>query len=359
MAFGLSLAASVVVVFMVQTPPWRWGLAVCDAMGLNLVLGLVVGGLGLAGAALVFGAAKTLVRAAAALAAGGMAVVAYLAPDTNCLRGPMAEIDPRLYPIWLGHIEELMPWPQLAGRFLDHLVIDVLTATLGLGAWAWGVSREGRRTDFAWLLAGALLLLATAMDAAAGRMESYLLWFAVPVIAVAVADLSRARLNNALVPTLALVIAVSPASMDVVARVLAPNQNATAAAADKANHCYDTAAYARLASLPAGLVLSETDLGPFVLAHTADLVLNAPYHRMSWGILAADDALLGRADTARAKVQALRAAYIVACPANRRLFNHATAPAKSLLLGLDRDAAPPWLERLSAPGEALRIYRVN
>jgi hypothetical protein len=358
-AFGLSLAASAALVFTVQTPPWRWGLAVCDAMGLNLVLGLVVGGLGLAGAALACGSAKAPVRAAAAGTAGALALIAYLALDPNCLRGPMAEIDPRLFPIWLNHVQELMPWPQLIDASREHFVLDVLTAMLGLATWVWMLRRPARRTDFAWLLSGALLLLATAMDAMAGRMESYLLWFAVPVVAAALTALSEARLNRALVPTVALALAVSPAPMDAAADALFTNKTANAAADVQPDHCFDTAAYARLAGLPPGLALSETDLGPFILAHTADSVLTAPYHRMSWGILAAHDALSAEPAAARGKVHALHVAYVVACPAHSGWFSHVSKPPLSLLRGLDRDASPAWLEPLSAPGAALRVYRVR
>ncbi len=122
-AFGLSLAAVSGAVFLIQTPPWRWGLAVCDAMGANLVLGLVLGGLGLAGAAIACGSASRPVRGAAVAGAGAAALAAYLALDPHCLRGPMAEIDPRLYPLWLGHVQELMAWPQLFAHYPDHVAV--------------------------------------------------------------------------------------------------------------------------------------------------------------------------------------------------------------------------------------------
>ena len=50
---------------------------------------------------------------------------------------------------------------------------------------------------------------------------------------------------------------------------------------------------------------------------------------MSWGILAAQDALTADPDAARAKVRALNVAVIVACPAHADLFNHVNAPARS------------------------------
>ena len=358
-AFGLSLAAFSGAVFLIQTPPSRWGLAVCDAMGANLALGLMVGGLGLAGAAFASRAAGRSTRVSAAAAAGIVSLAAYMGLDPHCVRGPMAEIDPRLYPIWLGHVQELMAWPELFRHYPDHVVLAAANAALGLAALAHGLNDPARRTDFSWLLSGVLFVLAALMAALAARMESYLLWLAVPLLAAALTQLSRKRMHSALVPTMALALAVSAAPIDVMAQALFARQLSAAGAVNRADHCYDAEAYGRLAALPPGLVLSEIDLGPHILARTPHSILSAPYHRMSWGILAAQDALSAAPEAALAKARALHVVYVVACPAHADLFNHVSAPVGSLLRRLDWDAAPDGLESLSARGEALHIYRVR
>jgi hypothetical protein len=190
-------------------------------------------------------------------------------------------------------------------------------------------------------------------------MESYLLWLVAPVLAAALAELARLKFNNALVPTLALALLASTAPINVLAQAVFARRDAAAAAVNQADHCYDASAYRRLAALPRGLVLSEIDLGPFILARTPHAILNAPYHRMSWGILGAQDALTADPEAARAKVRALKVSIVAACPAHADLFNHVNAPKGSLLRRLDRDAAPTWLEPLSGPGEPLRLYRVR
>ena len=51
------------------------------------------------------------------------------------------------------------------------------------------------------------------------------------------------------------------------------------------DHCFQNFPYRALAKAgPPGLVLDEIDLGPVILANSADSVLAAPYHRMSWGM---------------------------------------------------------------------------
>src|SRR5215472_5219683 len=47
-AYGLALAGSTAALFLLQTPPPRWALSFCDAIGLNLVLALGIAGVGLA-----------------------------------------------------------------------------------------------------------------------------------------------------------------------------------------------------------------------------------------------------------------------------------------------------------------------
>ena len=69
-AYGLTLAAASLGFFALQTPPDRWGLSVCDALGANLVGAILVAGLGLAAFA-TWGARFGLMARLAQLAAIG------------------------------------------------------------------------------------------------------------------------------------------------------------------------------------------------------------------------------------------------------------------------------------------------
>ena len=52
-----------------------------------------------------------------------------------------------------------------------------------------------------------------------------------------------------------------------------------------------------------------------ILAQTQHSVVAAPYHRLSWGILAANSALSASPGKDEQAVRALKAQYIVTCPA--------------------------------------------
>ena len=108
------------------------------------------------------------------------------------------------------------------------------------------------------------------------------------------------------------------------------------------------------ARLPAGLVLAELDLGPFILAETQDTVLAAPYHRMAWGIWAAHEAQDAAPEAAEAKVRALNVTYMVECAGNPLRVG-----PNSFEASLRAGKVPGWLETLSPSGQTLQIYRVR
>jgi hypothetical protein len=109
-----------------------------------------------------------------------------------------------------------------------------------------------------------------------------------------------------------------------------------------------------LAALKPGLVLADIYMGPFILAHTPHAALTAPYHRMTWGILAAHDALTTPIPLAEEKFRTLKIDYLVECPTSK------VPPARqSIEADLARGPVPGWLEKLSTKDDALQIYRVR
>jgi hypothetical protein len=96
-----------------------------------------------------------------------------------------------------------------------------------------------------------------------------------------------------------------------------------------------------------------------VLAAGGHAVMAAPYHRMTYGILATYQALGAAPGNDEAAVRAMGASYVLDCPSQAAQLDHASLPPQSLQRRLDRGEAPGWLEPLSGRGEALQIYRVR
>jgi hypothetical protein len=354
--YGLALALCAVVVFLAQTAPALWTRSVCDQIGANLVAGLVVAGVGLAG----FGAVAPRLPSPAARVAvlagvGAAALMIYLGLHPSCLRGPFADIDPRLFAVWLDHVSEMRSLATvLRTDTVTGLAYSVgpAAALVGLGA----VMTSARvRRDPAWLLAAVLMVVAAAMTIYAIRDATYAMWIGLPVMAAAVGRLAILGRPQQLVRTAATACIASPLVATLIAvRIAVGVAGQPASASVQPSSCITAPAFAALAKLPPGLVVGDLDLGPFVLLYTRDAVESAPYHRLGPGILAGQAVMNAHPGEARALVARGGYAYVVHCVRAK-----AKPPTGAgLAARLSRGEVPDWLAPVSDTG-GLQVYRVR
>lgn len=351
-AYGLTLAGLAPIVFGVQTPPWRWSLSVCDALGLNTVVGLSLSGLAVAAAAALPARYGPVVRTGVLLAAAAVAGGAYLAMDPACLHGPLGAVDPRVKPFWFDRISELETWPTV---FKHRRFEALLCAATAIGALVSATALLLRGRDIP--LTSRILSLALVVVAVVGawqvyRAQDYLLWFGLVLVAVGLGRLA-VRLGNQLLVVLATAAVLSPANAATLANGGLTTPSATATSSGKSNACAEVGQFRRLATLPPGLVMAEIDLGPHILADTPHRAVVGPYHRMTDALLLDHAALDGDTADTLPLMQAAGVTYVVDC----RGFTYPLSP-HGLLTALRQGRTPPWLQPLSPPGEALQIYRV-
>jgi hypothetical protein len=374
-AYGLSLAGATLLTFCIQTPPWRWTVAACDALAFNSTAAVVVAGLAVTAASVLARKHNATLRFAVLGVGAVLTALTYVLLDRNCLRGPFADVDPAIKGFWLVHVKEMRPWTVLLNEDVisaANLAAGPLIGCLGL---LWLAQRRAVRQDPAYRLTAALLLMTMIAGFSGVRMWGYADWIAMAVISVACADIANVLAKefkiSVVVTLLAATLVADPVSIAHAAAALdktltnKPGAHKSGAAKPAPyagpDPCLGTAPYRPLAAIrPAGLVLSEIDLGPFVLAGSEDSVLAAPYHRMSWGMVAARGALSADADHgAEAKTRALGVTYVLECRAHGRHSDRDGMAAGSLQRRLDRDQPPSWLSRISAPNPVLDIYRVK
>ena len=355
-AYGLALAAASVAFFLIQTPPWRWSLSFCDALALNLTVALALAGLGLAATAWIAGRASAWARLAALGVVGVAAVGAYLALHPACLHGPFAELDPAVRPIWFDHILETQPLTYIFKIDRAGASTAGIMGVLGLAAAVYLLFRERPWLGAQHLLVAGCLIVAVVIGYFAWRMQDYVFWVGTPVLGAALSRLAARRLRDLMVPSVVLALVFSPVSLGVAA-------SSAVGLKTKAGHdalaparaaCFAERSYAPLAGLPRGVVLSEQDLGAFILALTPHATIAAPYHRLSASILAAHNALNAPPAVAEARVRRLGVTYVVDCPAYPMY-----AARGSFGAGLRAGQTPAWLEPLSTPKATLKIYRVR
>jgi hypothetical protein len=118
--------------------------------------------------------------------------------------------------------------------------------------------------------------------------------------------------------------------------------------------------YDKLAALPPGLVATDIDYGPFVLALTPHAVMSAPYHRLVGPIIAAHEIFALPAEAAQKVVAAAKPDYLALC-GRHTLGDIGAAERDASLWGrLAAGEVPPWLERVEATRDGpFVIYRVK
>jgi hypothetical protein len=358
--YGAALGGGVLALHALQTPPERWMTPACDALAINLVAGLGVTGAGLCAAAMLGARWGRPARLGMLGVVGILAAAVYLAVEPLCAHGPMAALDPELKAVWLANVREMTPWLVLIGRDPALAVAMAAPAVMGMAGWLWLGRRADIRANPAWQLTGVLLFASLPLTLQAGRYIQYSVWFAAPVTAAALVDFADVLLAGLMVPTVLIFAAATMVPGLAIGRLGAGQGHRPGlGGATAADHCTDTRALQPLAKLPPGLVLSEIDEGPYILADTPDAALQAPYHRMGWGIKEARAALGAPPAEAERRVRALKVTYVLNCAAHARQSDRRSLSADSLQKTLDVGQVPAWLEPLSQPREPLQIFRVR
>jgi hypothetical protein len=358
--YGLALAASSLAAFFVIVGPDHWTRGVCDELAINWAALTVVGGIGLALAARI-SSARASIRCAYTLLVGSAAAALFLAIEPRCLRGPYAMMDAAVWPIWLAHVREMKPLLSLMAESpLTGIAIATFPAAALIAAFVLARS-SALRGDFGFLAATGAFVMAAVTTLAAVKSASYATWLAMPLVAAFALHLFVALRLQSLVPRVAVGVLLTPAVLSLGAVTIA-----NAAGIGREDHfhgaetpvCFQNQSYAALAQLPAGVVATDVNYGPFVLALTRHSVVTAPYHRLGSAIVAAHRAFAAPPEQARAMLSALHTDYVAVCGAQAP---DGLSPAEhdaSLWGRLQAGAVPDWLEPVPLPGP-FAVYRVK
>jgi hypothetical protein len=354
--YGIALSASSLAGFLAIVGADHWWRPACDEIAINWVALTTIGGLGLVLAATV-ASQRALVRCAQLAVVGALAVGSFLWIEPRCLSGPFAMVDPKVWPIWLAHVREMKP--------LVRLIIDSPVAGIGIAVFPLvGVASvlalaRGMRTDFAFLTGAAAFLASVATMLASIKGASYATWLAMPLVAAFALHLFALLRLQSLVQRLAVGMFLTPAVLSFGAITIA--NAAGLGAPQSSNHgdaeaCFKNASYAALAELPRGLVATDIDYGPFLLALTPHSVLSAPYHRLSAGIIAAHRIFSSPPDEARELLARHRVIYVMSCGRP----DVGRGEASSFGYQLHHGQIPGWLEEVPVPGpQAFSVYRLK
>jgi hypothetical protein len=358
-SYGYSAAASIVFVFFISIAPRLWTATACDAMAINSAVPALLGAIGLGIAGHYFAVERLGARCIAISIVACLAVAAFVLLEPQCLKGPLAMVDPAVRPIWLAHVNEAQSLIDSARRNWGS-GLGVAIYPFAALVCALVVARDEQvRYDSGFLGLAAALLIAIAMTMVAVRAAAYALWFSMPFIAAAMLPLfTRLRLES--LPAKALV--TIPFTPVVLAGAIVATIEAAGAPQETGGtgnpECFEIKNYAPLARLPAGLIITDVDYGPFVLALTPHSVLAAPYHRLSYGIVASHQVFNSPPDRAREILRQAQATYVMICGTRGAPDKSANDSQRGLWTQVKSGNIPSWLEPIAGI-EPFNVYRVR
>jgi len=358
--YGACAAISVAAAFAISISPAHWRSTACDAIAINSAAAAVIATLGLAAPAAMLTGGAWSIRACSVLAVAAAGGAAFIAIEPQCLGGPFAMMDPMVRSIWFVHVSEMQPlWTVAFHSAPMAAAVAAFPAVAIMCTLALAASPDTR--DFGFIVAAIALAVAVAVMCAMVRAYSYAIWLAMPLVATGTLRLFCMFQLRTLIARAAVVVLLTPTATSAMAfATVQAMTHAPLGAADSRLPCLQTESYALLAKLAPGLVVTDIDYGPFVLALTPHSVMSAPYHHLVAPIIAANQIFSLPPEAARMIVAETRPDYLVVCGRHTLGGLDGAERAASLWARLTAGDVPDWLEPVEqSRKEALVIYRVK
>jgi hypothetical protein len=361
--YGAWGAGSVAAAFLVSVGPAQWGHTACDAIAVNSTVPVILATLGLALTGRLLAGAHWQVRAAGVAATGLVAAAAFAAIEPRCLGGPFAMMDPAVRSLWFNHVSEMQPLWTVAWRSPPVGAAVAAFPAVALVFMLLIARDPATRRDFGFLVTAAALIVSVAVMCTMVRAFSYAIWLAIPMVAAGVVRMfASLRLGTLAVRALiALLLAPAVTAAVAMAAVQAVSARPVEAESSRVTAgCLLSTSYAQLAALPPGLVATDIDYGPFVLALTPHSVMSAPYHRLVAPIIAANDIFALPPAAAREVVAEFKPDYLAVCDRHTLGGIGAAERDASLWGRLAAGEVPPWLKLVEATRNGpFVVYRVK
>lgn len=358
-AFGATLALGTLAHFLLAIRPADYLLAACDMLSITYVVPAILGGAGLAAAAMLTSSIQQAQWRFAVLAVAGaltVGIAAALFPD--CLAGPYATTE-RDVPGYFDTISEAQPlWIRLITDPTTAIAF-ALSSLLAFPVTVWRALAENGERRIDWLIVAALLggaLIVLLMQMRGARLA---VPFALPAAAYIIwrartSYLAKQGATRASVLIAAWLAFAGVAHYGISGLFFGWLDTRLRAEIDASSirpwqECFMEQRYGELAALPPGVVMAPSWNGAHIMRFTPHDVVSAGFHRNVDGILAAEAFFSGDELAARRIAAERRVDYVAICPANKK---HLT------IVGASDGQHWDWLEPLTSADADMVIYRV-
>ncbi|MCL6705877.1 hypothetical protein M8R20_02580 [Pseudomonas sp. R2.Fl] len=369
-AFAISLTLSISLLFFATTPPHLYGVVACDSLSIAYYALASVGGILLL-LSTFFGTALGRRGRFALLAVDGVLIAAaalLLAPE--CLRSPLANLDPILQTFWLDRVME-------AQSALDKLRQEpgVFGGFYGAGFFAVAVCVfRIMRGDRVWLHATLLPMIlvawAIALVQIRGAVFSNLLSILPLSLLIGQLRGNANREPENMSASLAFVTVVLLSVPNFWAFVGVMSTEGTGGIANRlrtmvpqvegpSTDCTSERSLRQLAAFPATTVVAPSDSGAPILRFTQHKVLSAPYHRNQGGMLTEIHIGLSTPDETPAFLRGVGVGLVAFCPSDDQTRLLISTKPDGFYAALEHGRIPAYLEPLPPVEDSgFRLYRV-
>lgn len=374
-AFGLAFGVASAVHLAIAQPPQNWLQPACDALSVPYVLaGVLVAALFTALPVLPL--ASRTARFVALFGAGAVALAILIVLYPQCMGGPYAELDPWIKENWVPRIAEAKPvWSSITA--VPGVTIAIMTPLLAaLAVIIWRVRHTVGRIRSEWLILGVFLIfgfLVTCLQIRGGRLAAPL---AIPagawlIVAMRARYLDSRRIADAgklvgawlvfagVFIAVAVTALLLPFGLVAQPQTVAGNQSSSERKIDARHACLLPDAFAKLQGGSTESIMAPIDLGAHLLAFTPHVVVGAPYHRNSQGMLATVNFFSGTPEAAREIAAERSVTLVVTCDSLPEMRGYETGNADVFANHLASGDLPDWLEDITPDGATLRLYRVR
>ncbi len=358
---AVALAATLTVALAATTAPEALFVSHCDVLSINLVILSVCGA---AGICVVQALEKRLSLGAKLLLLAGAGLVGlalFGLAEPACLAGPFGQVDPALFPIWLGSVSETQSMLSLGSKL--PLAGGIAFIYFAAGIYC-GIKLMRTDRDDGLRFQMLVLVIAIPLGIWQIKLLPYATFLPVPLLAASLARPPQSKRTpiskrGAVLMALATLVVVVAASR-LLMSLSAPSADRMLDRLKPIRGCQATAAILPLAHLPKGLVVADVNLGPYLVALTDLNVLSAPYHRLSKSIIEAHRILHASPQEAERRLRAVGASYVVTCKGLDSTTSQGPVPADALQTLLFAGKPPAFLEPvpLAAP-TPLKVWRVK
>ncbi|WP_184711033.1 hypothetical protein [Rhizobium lusitanum] len=362
-AFALTLTIAVSAAFFSLVPPRFYSMVTCDNLSLGFYGIISAGCVGLLLSA-VFASRLSRPWRLAVLAANGVFVLATtvaLAPQ--CLRNPLADLDPMLVDLWLSRVTEAQSIVSIIRRQPETLGAFYATSLIAMIVCAVRILRGERARLHAVLIA--LIAINWIITLVQVRGAEFANLLAIPPLALLLAELRRisvADTKNIRASLIYVVTAlVSVPAVWAVGGTLAFKGVANAFVAPKAEETVDCAskgALAPIAGLEPGVIAASSNMGAPLLRFTPHRTLSGPYHRDPDGMLAELNIGLAQPPEAEALLHKAHVTLVAFCKGDPQVQLLSERNPKGLYGRLSAGDVPAYLEPMPAsPKSDVRFFR--